>query len=563
MSFRTRLFLAILLAVLVPLGALALGVRREMEQRLTREYEERVAVMASVMETSLQRESATVAARLDALVSDLVRDNRFRLALRGDPTSRKYLLDYAGHAMTLSGLSFLQVQDSAGRILSSGHFRNEFDRVQPELPRFLRAARGSPSLVRARTPEALLLALVQLDSARLGGTSISLVGGIEAESRLMEGTPPAHDLAVTLAYPGSRPPPRGARVIRELQIPFLDLVGEAGPSAGTAAFVITQSLGTLDALLSGVSRWVLIALILTIGVAIAAAAWLSSRVSRPLRELAGKTAEIDLDRLDQSFESDRHDEIGALSRLLGAMTDRLRSSSVRIRDAERRAATGDLARQVNHDIKNGLAPIRNVLRHFGQVAQQDPGSLPRVFEARRGTLESSVEYLDNLARNYDRLTPSLEKKPCDVNGIVEQVLRNTASDGTELRAQLDQRLPPAVGDALMIRRILENLVGNALDSTAGRPNALVTVSTQRSSEGGSSSVRIIVADTGPGMTETELDRAFDDFYTTKAGGSGLGLSIVRRLILDLNGALRIETEPGAGTRVLIELPAVPSGDTAA
>ena len=563
MSFRTRLFLAILLAVLVPLGALALGVRREMEQRLTREYEERVAVMASVMETSLQRESATVAARLDALVSDLVRDNRFRLALRGDLTSRKYLLDYAGHAMTLSGLSFLQVQDSAGRILSSGHFRNEFDRVQPELPRFLRAARGSPSLVRARTPEALLLALVQLDSARLGGTSISLVGGIEAESRLMEGTPPAHDLAVTLAYPGSRPPPRGARVIRELQIPFLDLVGEAGPSAGTAAFVITQSLGTLDALLSGVSRWVLIALILTIGVAIAAAAWLSSRVSRPLRELAGKTAEIDLDRLDQSFESDRHDEIGALSRLLGAMTDRLRSSSVRIRDAERRAAVGDLARQVNHDIKNGLAPIRNVLRHFGQVAQQDPGSLPRVFEARRGTLESSVEYLDNLARNYDRLTPSLEKKPCDVNGIVEQVLRNTASDGTELRAQLDQRLPPAVGDALMIRRILENLVGNALDSTAGRPNALVTVSTQRSSEGGSSSVRIIVADTGPGMTETELDRAFDDFYTTKAGGSGLGLSIVRRLILDLNGALRIETEPGAGTRVLIELPAVPSGDTAA
>ena len=563
MSFRTRLFLAILLAVLVPLAALALGVRREMEQRLTREYEERVAVMASVMETSLQRESATVAARLDALVSDLVRDNRFRLALRGDPTSRKYLLDYAGHAMTLSGLSFLQVQDSAGRILSSGHFRNEFDRVQPELPRFLRAARGSPSLVRARTPEALLLALVQLDSARLGGTSISLVGGIEAESRLMEGTPPAHDLAVTLAYPGSRPPPRGARVIRELQIPFLDLVGEAGPSAGTAAFVITQSLGTLDALLSGVSRWVLIALILTIGVAIAAAAWLSSRVSRPLRELAGKTAEIDLDRLDQSFESDRRDEIGALSRLLGAMTDRLRSSSVRIRDAERRAAVGDLARQVNHDIKNGLAPIRNVLRHFAQVAQQDPASLPTVFEARRGTLESSVEYLDNLARNYDRLTPSLEKKPCDVNGIVEQVLRNTASDGTELRAQLDQRLPPAVGDALMIRRILENLVGNALDSTAGRPNALVTVSTQRSSEGGSSSVRIIVADTGPGMTETELDRAFDDFYTTKAGGSGLGLSIVRRLILDLNGALRIETEPGAGTRVLIELPAVPSGDTAA
>jgi signal transduction histidine kinase len=566
-SFRSRLFTAILVAVLVPLGALAFGVRREMERGLTREYEERVAALASVMETSLEGESAAIAARLDALASELERDNRFRLALRGDPAVRKYLLDYAGQAMRLSALSFLQVQDSAGRILSSGHFRNEFDRLQPELPRFLLAGRGSPSLVRARTPEAPLLALVRLDSARVGGAAISLIGGVEAENRLLgKAAPPTPDLAVTLAYPGSRPPPQGARVIRELNLPFLDLAGDLVPTADSAGFVITQSTGTLEALLRGVSRWVLIALALTVAVAVATAAWLSSRVSRPLRELAAKTAEIDLDRLDQSFESDRRDEIGALSRLLGAMMERLRSSAARIRDAERRAAVGDLARQVNHDIKNGLAPIRNVLRHLTQVAQQDPASLPTVYQARKGTLESSVEYLDNLARHYDRLSPNLERMPCDINAIVEQVLRHSASDGTELRAQLDQRLPRALGDHLVIRRILENLVGNALDSTAGKSSGTVTVSTssQRSSEkGGMDLVRIVVADTGAGMTQAELDRAFDDFYTTKPGGTGLGLSIVRRLIVDLNGALRIETEPGIGTRVLIDLPTAPAGDVAA
>jgi signal transduction histidine kinase len=57
------------------------------------------------------------------------------------------------------------------------------------------------------------------------------------------------------------------------------------------------------------------------------------------------------------------------------------------------------------------------------------------------------------------------------------------------------------------------------------------------------------------MTQAELQRAFDDFYSTKPGGTGLGLSIVRRLIMDLSGALRIETAPGAGTRVMVELPA--------
>jgi signal transduction histidine kinase len=78
-------------------------------------------------------------------------------------------------------------------------------------------------------------------------------------------------------------------------------------------------------------------------------------------------------------------------------------------------------------------------------------------------------------------------------------------------------------------------------------------------DGQGPSVRVTIADTGPGMTRAELDRAFDDFYTTKAGGTGLGLSIVRRLILDLGGALRIETEPGAGTRAILEIPAGPAG----
>jgi signal transduction histidine kinase len=559
------LFTAIVLAVLVPLAALAVGVRREMDRRLTAEYQERVASMVSVIEVDLARESAAVAGRLKALTSDLIRDNRFRLsALQGDPASRQYLLDYAGDAMRLAGLSMLQVQDSAGKIISSGHFRNQFDQLQPELPRLLIARGNTMVLVRTRTPEATLLALTRVDSLRMGGKRFTLTGGVEAHQWLGRGVAREPDVAVSLAYPGVEPPSSAAqRVLREVRLPYLDLLRDSGVGIDTARLVVTQSLGTLQSLRQSVNRWFLLALALTIVVAILGAAWLSARISRPLRELAEKTSQIDLDRLDQSFETERRDEIGALSRLLGAMIDRLRNSSARLREAERRAAVGDLARQVNHDIKNGLAPIRNVLRHFAQVVNQDPQLLPGVFEARRGTLESSVEYLDTLARNYDRLTPGVERRPCEVNTIVEQVLRNTASDEKRLRAQLAERLPSALGDSLMVRRILENLVGNALDSIAGTPSGTVTVSTEQVATGNEPRVRITVSDTGPGMTRKELDRAFDDFYTTKAGGSGLGLSIVRRLILDLNGTLRVETEPGAGTRVLLELPCIPAGDAAA
>ena len=565
MSFRTRLFLGILVAVLLPLGALAYGVRREMERRLTAEYEGRVGSMVEVIEADLATENATLGSRLAALTKDLARNNRFRLAaLQNDASSRQYLLDYAGGAMSLSGLSMLQIQDSAGRILSSGHFRNEFDQFQPELPRLLASTPATMALVRTRTPEGPLVALARVDSFRVGGRRFSAVGGIGAEARLVDRSARTGDLSVALVYPGAQPePPSGARVLRQLELPYLDLLSGEGVALDTARFVVTQSLGTLEALRRSVDQWFMVAIALTVAVALVLAAWLSSRISRPLRELARKTSEIDLDRLDQSFDSERQDEIGVLSRLLGGMTERIRNSSARLREAERRAAVGDLARQVNHDIKNGLAPIRNVLRHFSQVARQDPGLLPTVFEERRGTLDSSVEYLETLARNYARLSPTIERTPCDVNAVVEEVLRNTVVDGTALRTSLSQRLPPALGDTLMLRRILENLVGNAVDSLEGRSGGAVTITTEPAGgDGEPLTVRISVGDTGSGMTRKELDHAFDDFYTTKTEGTGLGLSIVRRLILDLNGTLRVETEPGTGTRFVVELPADPGGPLA-
>jgi signal transduction histidine kinase len=141
--------------------------------------------------------------------------------------------------------------------------------------------------------------------------------------------------------------------------------------------------------------------------------------------------------------------------------------------------------------------------------------------------------------------------------MVDDVLRtSTAAAGVTLRAVPDPARPRVSADPLALRRVLENLVGNAVDSVAGRPDAAVTVSTEQLADAGAAGrVRIVVADTGPGMTRTELDHAFEDFHTTKAGGTGLGLSIVRRLVLDLGGALRLETAPGAGTRAIVELPA--------
>ncbi|HET8622408.1 MAG TPA: ATP-binding protein [Gemmatimonadales bacterium] len=551
MSFRHRLLVAFLAVLLVPLGVLAFGVRRETERRLTAEYQERVRSLAGLVQVDLARESGRLGRILDALRDQLADDNRFRgAARRDDPADRRWLLDWAGGAQRLTGLDYLRLQDSFGRVLSSGHFRNEFDRVEPDVVRLVSSA-DSVALLRARTAERELLLVARADSFRVGGLPYALVGGIGLDAGALAPAARAHGLAVRVELPESLSAGRDAplSVADAFSVPVVDARVPGAAVAGEARIVVTQSLAPLDAWRRSVDRWFLAALAATAAAAVLAAAWLAARVSRPLRELADKTARLDLDRLDVGFGSERNDEVGALARLLDAMAGRLRQGTVRLREAERRATVGDLARQVNHDVRNGLIPIRHVLAHFSEVAERSPGDLARVFDERRPTLESSVAYLETLARNYARLSPAAESVRCDVNGVAREVAAGMGGR-VPVRLELAPELPAAQADPLVVRRVLENLVGNAIESLDGNPDDRVTIAT----DAADGWVRLTVADTGRGMSQAELDRVFEGFYTTKAGGTGLGLTIVRRLVQDGGGSLRVQSEPGAGSRFTVELP---------
>jgi len=574
MTFRTRLTTALGAVSLVPLIVLAIGVRREMTARLTAQYQQRVASLAAIAREDLAMESASIAGRLSALSEALASDNRFRVgAVQGASDERAYVRDYAERAMRTAGLSMLQVQDDGGRIISSGHFRNEYDRLEPDLPALLATASGGMALVRARTPEGPMLVLARADSVRLGGRRFIIVGGAKVDDRFLRRLARAGDLTATLLLPdgfvssdstialdssamatladsAQRSALTRDVMVAELTEPYIG--AEHGPRAVVPVpLLITHPLTELHALRRSLDRWFLGALALTAAAALLVSAWLASALSRPLSALAEQTARVDLDRLDVDFATDRIDEIGALSRLLRAMTRRLRASAATLREAERRAAVGDLARQVNHDIKNGLAPIRNVLRHLTQVQQEHPEQLAQIYAERRATLEASVSYLDTLARNYARLTPRLDLRACDPNAIAREVAGSVRSGADEsLRLRLDEDAPTVAADPVVLRRVLDNLVTNALDSLEGG-RGTVAIGTAATPDG----VRITVSDTGRGMTREQLARAVDDFYTTKPHGTGLGLSIVRRLVTDLHGALRIDTEPGAGTTVTVTLPA--------
>src|SRR5713101_3716112 len=391
MSFRARLLLGFGAVVLVPLTVFGLRVRVVMTNRLTTEYQQRVAALASVIRVDLDQRSEGIAQRLAALREAIAQDNKFRSAVVQQGGDRTYLLDYAGDAMRLAGLSLLQIQDETGRIVSSGHFRNEYDQSDPALPRLLAAAPAGTALVEARTAEAPFLALARVDSVRVRGRLFTLVGGMAVDSTFLARLTPDSELTVAVALPSdtSSAVDPATQVVGALDVPFVT----AGDSARLlpARIVVSHSLASLAALRRGVALSFLVAVLVTGLIALLLASWLSTRISRPLTELAAKKADVDMDRLDVAFDSDRPDEIGALSRLLGAMPERLRAGAARLREAERRLAMGDLARQVNHDIKNGLIPIRNVFRHFAQAAGEGADELAAAFQDRQRSEEHTSE----------------------------------------------------------------------------------------------------------------------------------------------------------------------------
>jgi len=563
MTFRNRLLFVLLPAVFVPLVVLVLIIRQEVTDRLTAQFEAQVDALEQTLHDDLTAQSVTISNVLSQLTSAIVDDNRFRRGVvDGAPGARRYVIDYAENAMRLTGLAMLQIHDQDGRILSSGHFRNEFDR-QDEV--FLQRLVAIPDdtrgivLASVRLPAGAFTALVQVDSFQMGGKRFFLVGGQPMDEPFLRRLVPTDAMQIALRLPSGmrytsseKEHNRAVAWQRDFLVPFIT---DQSDSEASATFSIEHDEAILRALLAQVNQWFFILGGVVLVLVGSGVMWASGYVSRPLAELAAKTERLDVGRLDVAIHMEREDEVGVLADAVKKLSRRLRSSVHRLKEAERRATTGELARQVNHDIKNGLIPIRNVLRHFKQVADASPTDLPDVFHQRERTLDASMGYLEDLAANYAQLSPRMQVQTCDVNAMLRQLAKDLQRpSGAPIRTQLASDAT-VLADPVALRRILENVINNALDSLT-QPRAQVSVETHRFvDEYEQALVRIDIIDQGKGLCEEEQAHIFDDFYTTKSGGTGLGLSIVRRLLMDLGGTIRVESKIGQGSRFTIELPA--------
>ena len=582
MAFRGRLMLTNTVMVLVPLVVLGVLLHRSLAARLGAQYEARVADAMRAVERGLLRERDFLGERLAALAREADADQALRLAVAGLPDRAAYPEAFAARARRLTGLDGIWLLERRRGLLAGA---GEPLAAEPAL--LLRAldrtADGYGLLPPAATGRDSALLLVVRDSVRVGSRTLFLAGARRLDrDRLQDLAGPAGG-GVTIVFPGGAVGtdpallPRARRAGRDrLAEPWRVLPADRywlrwqtfprpgataadlspPPPLADAVVILSRSRDPWLAARRSLTAWLAAVVGVTAAAALLAALLLAVRLSRPLRELAAVAAGLDLPALAGEFPVARRDEVGEAARALDRLRDRLRKQVRELREAERRAALGDLARQVTHDLRNALVPLRNIFWHLRQVARDDPARLPRVLREREANIEAGLGYLEELADRYRRLGRPGEGR-CDPASVARELAAGygDAVDLT-LPAPGEPPLPPVGLAAVDLRRVLENLVRNALQAQAAAGTPFPVRLAVAREPGGA--VVVTVRDRGPGFGPEGLRRATETFYTTRPDGTGLGLAIVRRLVTDAGGELTLADDPAGGALVTVRFP--PAGE---
>lgn len=346
----------------------------------------------------------------------------------------------------------------------------------------------------------------------------------------------------------------------------------------------------LEEILAGEDRVLIGILILALGIGIFAS-WLIARgIARPISELGKGMAIVGGGQLDHPIAVTSKDEVGELARAFGSMTEKLRESRadmVRLNTeleakvaqlqqtqrqlvhAERLASIGEMSAAVAHGLRNPLASLRAA----AQLA------------LKRTKNEESREHLQDIIYEADRLDKRVthlldfsrpapfHPMPDSVSRIVQDALPPFRKLAEERRVDVQVNIEPALPDVrvdpVQIEQALVEILSNALDAMPD--GGVLRVAARPERDGAAlGTVVVEVADTGAGIPEHVLPSVCEPFFTTRQGGTGLGLATAKRYVEQNGGQLEIQSgagRPGGGTTVRLRLPAAgvhaPNGVTGA
>jgi nitrogen fixation/metabolism regulation signal transduction histidine kinase len=292
-----------------------------------------------------------------------------------------------------------------------------------------------------------------------------------------------------------------------------------------------------------------------LGVAIILAYVVSRFITKSLEEISDKITQTALGTANQKIDLNPPGK--ELSKLISAyndMVDQLAESAVRLAKSEREQAWREMAKQVAHEIKNPLTPMRLSVQSFEQHFDPKDPSVSKKIEEFSSTLIHQIDTLSTIASAFSNFAemPVQESELLDVVKITQLGM----DIFTEKYIVFEAPNEPLFArlDRTQLIRILTNLVKNAIQACDEVSEPSVVVNLQKKND----KVCIRVTDNGHGITQDHIDKIFEPKFTTKTSGMGLGLAMVKNIVETYNGQIEVESSTSKGTSFFVWLPFVNS-----
>lgn len=287
-------------------------------------------------------------------------------------------------------------------------------------------------------------------------------------------------------------------------------------------------------------------------IAIVLSYFLSSYITKSLKIVSDKIRATNFSNENQKIElQEGSKEINVLIDSYNNMVDQLEESKSMLAQSEREQAWREMAKQVAHEIKNPLTPMRLTVQSFQRRFDESDPNIKQKLDDFSTTLIQQIDTMSSVATAFSNFAsmPAQQNETLNVVKIVQLALDIFNEDCIEFKANEDEII--AVFDRTQLIRVITNLVKNAIQAIPDeQENKKVEVLVYREGK----EVKIVVKDNGKGINEENQSRIFEPKFTTKTSGMGLGLAIIKNIIENYNGTITFETETNKGTTFYVSFP---------
>ena len=285
--------------------------------------------------------------------------------------------------------------------------------------------------------------------------------------------------------------------------------------------------------------------------AISFAYFLSSYITHSIKTISDKMQHTRLnERNEKIILNKASSEIEILVDAYNNMIDQLEESAARLAKSEREQAWREMAKQVAHEIKNPLTPMRLSVQSFERKFNPEDENIKEKLKEYSQTLIQQIDVMSSIASAFSDFAkmPTQKKEKIEIISIVKLAL--DIFNEKAIKYQTNEKELYAFLDKTQLIRIVTNLVKNALQATENEENPLINV--EIISKG--SKIKIVVSDNGKGISEEVKDLIFEPKFTTKTSGMGLGLPMIKNIIEAYDGAISFTSNKGTGTVFTVILP---------